>query len=418
MITLGGAAATHSARRAPVNVLVVNCGSSSLKFFLLTMPEGREIASGVVERIGAVAALATFQVGDEKPVRHSLDAADHGAALDFLLTRLRDHPDIEGDGNVEAVGHRVVHGGEQFAESVLIDDEVITAIRDAFDLAPLHNPANLKGILAAQKAFPGVPHIAVFDTAFHQSLKPEAFLYALPNRLYRRHKMRRYGFHGTSYAYVSRRLYELAGLQPEASRVIVCHLGNGCSMAAIRNGRSVDTSMGMTPLCGLVMGTRCGDIDPSLIFDIVDKEEMTLADVHALLNRYSGLLGLSGYAGDMRDLLAEAASGDARCQQAVDVFCYQIKRYLGMYMAALNGCDAIAFTAGIGTFSDVIRGRVCADLEGLGIELDAERNKAADGAEAKISTDDSGVQVWVVPTNEELVIAQDSMKLVPGVCRT
>ncbi len=375
------------------------------------MPEGVEIASGHVERIGAVAALATFQVGDDKPMRESLDAGDHGAALEFLLKQLRDHPGIEGDGNVEAVGHRVVHGGEQFAESVLIDEEVITAIRDAFDLAPLHNPANLKGIQAAQHAFPKVPHIAVFDTAFHQSLKPEAYLYALPNRLYRRHKMRRYGFHGTSYAYVSRRLYELAALKPDASKVIICHLGNGCSMAAIRDGKSVDTSMGMTPVAGLVMGTRCGDIDPSLIFDIVDKEEMTLAEVHALLNRYSGLLGLSGYAGDMRDLLEEADKGDARCQQAVEVFCYQIKRYLGMYMAALNGCDAIAFTAGIGTYSDIIRAQVGADLDGLGINMDVARNQSANGSEAKISTDDSPVQVWVVPTNEELVIAQDAMKL-------
>ncbi len=394
-----------------MNILVVNCGSSSLKFDLLTMPEGREIASGHVERIGAVAALATFQVGDDKPMRESLDAGDHSAALEFLLQQLRDHPGIEGDGNVEAVGHRVVHGGEQFAESVLIDEEVITAIRDAFDLAPLHNPANLKGIQAAQQAFPDVPHIAVFDTAFHQTLAPRAYLYALPNRLYRRHKMRRYGFHGTSYAFVSRRLYELAGLQPDASKVIICHLGNGCSMAAIRDGKSVDTSMGMTPVAGLVMGTRCGDIDPSLIFDIVDKEEMTLAEVHALLNRYSGLLGLSGYAGDMRDLLEEADKGDVRCQQAVEVFCYQIKRYLGMYMAALNGCDAIAFTAGIGTYSDVIRAQVCADLDGLGIELDAGRNASGNGSETKISADDNRVQVWVVPTNEELVIAQDAMKL-------
>lgn len=375
------------------------------------MPDGTEVASGHVERIGAVTSLGTFKVGDQKPIRQSLDAGDHGAALDFLLQHLRDHPDIEGDGKVEAVGHRVVHGGEQFAESVLIDDEVIDAIRDAFDLAPLHNPANLKGIRAAQAAFPRVPHVAVFDTAFHQTLKPEAYLYALPNRLYRRHKMRRYGFHGTSYAYVSRRLYELAGLDPENSRVIVCHLGNGCSMAAIRNGKSVDTSMGMTPLSGLVMGTRSGDIDPSLVFDIVDKEEMTLAEVHALLNRYSGLLGLSGYAGDMRDLLEEATRGDTRCRQAVDVFCYQVKRYLGMYLAALNGCDAIVFTAGIGTNSDVVRGKICAELNGLGIELNAQKNEEGSGSESKISSDNSAVEVWVIPTNEELVIAQDAMKL-------
>ncbi len=394
-----------------MNVLVINAGSSSLKMDLIDAEARATRAKGLVERIGAVSALASFGVGDEKPRRFSLDAADHGAALDFLLQQLRDHPAIEGDGAVAAVGHRVVHGGERFADAALIDEEVLDAIRDAFDLAPLHNPANLRGIEAARRAFPNVPHVAVFDTAFHQTLPPEAYLYALPNRLYRRHKMRRYGFHGTSHYYVSRRLYDLAGLAIGSSRVITCHLGNGCSLAAIRDGRSVDTSMGMTPLEGLVMGTRSGDLDPGIVFEIVEKEEMTLAEVHALLNRYSGLLGLSGYAADMRDLLAQAADGDVRCRQAIDVFCYRIKGYLGRYLAVLGGCDAVVFTAGIGTYAAPIRAQVCAGLEGLGLVLDPARNEAASGAEAKISTDDSPIQAWVIPTNEELVIALDTRRL-------
>jgi acetate kinase len=294
---------------------------------------------------------------------------------------------------------------------VRIDDEVIEAIREAYDLAPLHNPANLKGIRAAQKAFPDVPQVAVFDTAFHQTLPPEAYLYALPSRLYRRHRIRRYGFHGTSHYFVSRRLYELAGLDKQNSRVVTLHLGNGCSACAIRDGRSVDTSMGMSPLEGLVMGTRSGDLDPSVLFEIMDKEEMTLAELHTMLNRYAGLLGLSGYAADMRDLLAEAADGDVRCQQAVDVFCYRIKSYLGRYLAVLGGLDAVAFTAGIGTYAAPIRAQVLDGLGGLGIVLDPEANAAADGREMRISTPESPVQAWVVPTNEELVIALDTLKL-------
>ena len=393
-----------------MNVLVINCGSSSLKFDVLDVEAGETLASGQVERIGAVSSLASVQVGDHARERKALQAADHAEALRFVMkTLFESEPRLEAP--IGAVGHRVVHGGEHFADSVLIDDEVIEAIRDAFDLAPLHNPANLRGIRAAMEALPDVPHVAVFDTAFHQTLPEHAYLYAIPNRLYRRHKIRRYGFHGTSHRYVSRRLIGLAGLDPHDSRVITAHLGNGASMAAIRNGRSVDTSMGMTPMAGLVMGTRCGTIDPSIVFDLVEKEEMTLAEVHTLLNRYSGLLGLSGYASDMRDLLQEAAKGDARCQLAVDVFCFRARGYIGMYLATLNGCDALAFTAGIGEHSPEIRSHICADLDGLGIRLDEARNRAAVGTEARISADDSAVQVWVVPTNEELVIAQDTHKI-------
>jgi acetate kinase len=397
-------------------VLVLNAGSSSLKMDLLDADTRRTLAAGQVERIGAVSSLASFRIGDAKAVRSTLAAPDHTAALDALLGMLRDARTAEGGALpiVEAVGHRVVHGGEQFAESVRIDGEVVEAIRDAFDLAPLHNPANLSGITAAQRLFPGVPQVAVFDTAFHQTIPPEAYLYALPNRLYRRHKIRRYGFHGTSHQYVSRRLAELAGLDPATARVVVLHLGNGCSACAVRGGRSVDTSMGMTPLEGLVMGTRSGDLDPSVVFEIVGKEEMTLAEVQTMLNRYSGLLGLSGYAADMRDLLAEADAGDARCRQAVDVFCYRVKSYLGRYMAALGGLDAVAFTAGIGTFAAPIRAQVLAGLEGLGMTLDPAANDAASGTEARITTAESRVPVWVVPTNEELVIALDTQRLARG----
>ncbi|MEO0557432.1 MAG: acetate kinase [Bacteroidota bacterium] len=389
-------------------VLVLNAGSSSLKVDVIDAAARTTLAEGHVERIGAVTALGSFAVGGAKPERRSLSASDHIAALEFVLKEIHESDDL---GQIEAVGHRVVHGGENFAESALITAEVVDAIRDAFDLAPLHNPANLRGIRAAQAAFPDVPQVAVFDTAFHQTLPPEAYLYAIPNRLYRRHKVRRYGFHGTSHYYVSRRLYELADLDKTDSCVVTLHLGNGCSACAIENGRSVDTSMGMTPLDGLVMGTRAGDLDPSIIFDIVEKEEMSLAEVQTLLNRYSGLLGLSGYAADMRDLLSEAADGDVRCQQAIDVFCHRVRGYIGQYLATLGRLDGIAFTAGIGTYAAPIRAKILQGLQGLGIELDAEANRAASGQEARITTGASPVPVWVVPTNEELVIAIDTMKL-------
>lgn len=393
-----------------MNILVINCGSSSLKFDILDVDARETLAEGLVERIGAVSSLASMRVGEGKKQRRSLKAADHTEALHFVMRAL-----FEGDDKldvaIDAVGHRVVHGGEEFADSVLIDDEVIEAIRDAFDLAPLHNPANLRGIQAAMEEVPNVPHVAVFDTAFHQTLPEHAYLYAIPNRLYRRHKIRRYGFHGTSHYYVSRQLYDLTEIDKANSRVITAHLGNGCSMAAIKNGRSVDTSMGMTPLAGLVMGTRSGTIDPSIIFDLVDKEELTLTEVHTLLNKYSGLLGLSGYAADMRDLLAEADKGDRRCRQAVNVFCSRAKGYIGQYLAVLNGADALVFTAGIGENSPRVRARICDGLDNLGIRIDPKRNEATVGTAGRISTDDSAVQVWAIPTNEELVIAIDTQKI-------
>lgn len=392
-----------------MHVLVINCGSSSLKFDVINIDSQETVVRGIVERIGALNSLANWEI-DGKKHREAVNAPTHTEAAKVVLDLLfQGEKPLSPD--IDAVGHRVVHGGEQFSDSTLLDDSVKEAIRDAFDLAPLHNPANLLGIEAAEAIFTDVPHVAVFDTAFHQTLPPTAYLYAIPNRLYRRHKMRRYGFHGTSHYYVSRRLYELAGIDKDNSRVITTHLGNGCSVAAIRNGRSVDTSMGMTPLAGLVMGTRCGTIDPGLVFDLVDKEDATLSEVHTLLNRYSGLLGLSGYAADMRDLLEEADRGDQRCKQAVEIFCYRARGFLGQYLAALNGADAIVFTAGIGENSPRIREMICAEMDALGITIDRDKNEAAVGKIGKISTDDSSVQVWSIPTNEELVIAIDAAKI-------
>ncbi len=392
-------------------VLVINSGSSSLRFALMDCESGRRTAHGYVERIGAVSSIATYEIDGGSRERLSVKAKDHGAAMEMVLEFLIGHEaaPVQSADDVNAVGHRVVHGGERFSEAVRIDDEVVNAIADAFDLAPLHNPANLKGIEAARRALPNAVHVAVFDTAFHQTMPASAFSYALPERLRRRHRIRRYGFHGPSHYYVSRRLYEISGIGMDDSRVITCHLGNGASMCAIRNGESVDTSMGLTPLSGLVMGTRCGDVDASVVFELVEKDELPLSEVHTLLNRHSGLLGLSGYASDMRDLLKEAAAGDARCRHAIDVFCYRARAYLGQYMAVLNGCDGIVFTAGIGEHSPEVRGRICAELENLGVRLDDARNRDGVGVEARISADNSSVQVWVIPTNEELVIAQDAL---------
>ena len=394
-------------------VLVINSGSSSLRFALLDCESGRCATRGYVERIGAVSSIATYEIDGGLRERLSVKARDHGAAMEMVLEFLIGHEaaPIESADDVKAVGHRVVHGGERFAEAVCVDDEVVSAIADAFDLAPLHNPANLKGIEAARRALPKAMHVAVFDTAFHQTMPARAYSYALPERLRRRHRIRRYGFHGPSHYFVSRRLYEISDIGLDDSRVITCHLGNGASMCAIRSGESVDTSMGLTPLSGLVMGTRCGDVDASVVFELVEKDELALSEVHTLLNRHSGLLGLSGFSSDMRDLLQEAAAGDARCRHAIDVFCYRARAYIGQYMAVLNGCDGLVFTAGIGEHSPDVRAQICAGLESLGVRLDEVRNRDAVGIEAKISADGSGVEVWVIPTNEELVIARAAFEV-------
>jgi acetate kinase len=395
-------------------VLVINCGSSSVKYNLIETSEERDVCKGIIERIGAVTSIVKHEPVGKKHTKDTRVISNHSEALQEIMSYLLspDNEIISSPSDIKAVGHRVVHGGEMFKDSVLIDDDVTEAIEQAFDLAPLHNPPNLKGIQAAKENLPKVPHVAVFDTAFHHSLPAHAYLYGIPNRLYRRYKIRRYGFHGTSHYYVSRQFYKITDKPVAETKVITCHLGNGASIAAINGGKSVDTSMGFTPLSGLVMGTRSGDIDPSILFYIVEKEELPLNSLHALLNRHSGLLGLSGYASDMRDLIAEAKNGDRRCQQAIDVFCYKIKQYIGSYIASMNGCDAIIFTAGIGENSPLIRKQSLENMGYLGIEVDDERNENAEGGTIqKISTDGSKTEVYIIPTNEELVIAIDTAKI-------
>lgn len=395
-------------------VLVINCGSSSVKYNLIETEDERDICKGVVERIGAVTSIVKHEPVGKKHTKDTRIISDHTEALQEIMSFLMDPENqiIESPSDIKAVGHRVVHGGEMFKDSVLIDDDVLTAIEQAFDLAPLHNPPNLKGIQAARKNLPDVPHVAVFDTAFHHSLPPKSYLYGIPNRLYRRYKIRRYGFHGTSHYYVSRQYYKLIDKPVEETKVITCHLGNGASIAAIDGGKSVDTSMGFTPLSGLVMGTRSGDIDPSILFYLVEKEELPLNNLHALLNRHSGLLGLSGYASDMRDLISEAENGDRRCQQAIDVFCYKIKQYIGSYIATMNGCDAIIFTAGIGENASLIREQSLEDMDQLGIKIDKKKNRDIErGVIQKINSTDSLTDIYVIPTNEELVIAIDTAKI-------
>lgn len=395
-------------------VLVINCGSSSVKYNLIDTSNEADICKGIVERIGAVTSIVKHEPLEGNRRKETKVISSHTEALqeilDFLMSS--DNRLISSPSDIKAVGHRVVHGGEKFKDAVLIDDVVKEAIEQAFDLAPLHNPPNLKGIEAAEDRLPDIPQVAVFDTAFHHSIPPHAYLYGIPNRLYRRHKIRKYGFHGTSHYFVSRQYYKLTDKPKAETRVITCHLGNGASIAAIKGGDSIDTSMGFTPLSGMVMGTRSGDLDPSILFYIIEKEEIQLNSLHAMLNRHSGLLGLSGYASDMRDLIAEARNGDRRCQQAIDVFCYDIKKYVGSYIGVMNGCDAILFTAGIGENSPLIRKKALADMENLGIRIDEKRNESVQPGEiSKISTDSSTIEVYVVPTNEELVIAIDAAKI-------
>lgn len=395
-----------------MKILVINCGSSSIKYQLIDSDQKETLCKGLVERIGAVTSIIKQEFKDEKPVKKSMAIDNHAVALKVIMELLieADNDYLHSLDEIEAVGHRVVHGGETFKDSVLIDEDVEEAIEHAFDIAPLHNPPNLQGIRAAKKHLPDVPHVAVFDTAFHHSIPQHAYLYGIPNRLYRRYKIRRYGFHGTSHYYVSRQYYKLSGKPKEGSKIITCHLGNGGSITAIKDGDSYDTSMGFTPLEGLVMGTRSGDIDPSILFYLIEKEELSLANVHALLNKHSGLLGISGYAADMRDLIDEAENGDRRCREAIDVFCYRAKKYIGSYIAALNGVDAIIFTGGIGENAPKIREQILSEMDGMGVKVDTSRN-ANLPENKKINTEDSNTEIYVIPTNEELVIAIDSAKI-------
>jgi len=407
-----------------MNILVLNAGSSTLKFQLIStdldrIQENRDdrLCRGLVERIGgeAIVAVETHRGPGQK---FTTSLPDIPASLNYLVRWIVSEEsgitEVRSLADIHAVGHRVVHGGELFAESTLVTDEVLKGIESCIDLAPLHNANNLKGILAARVVFgPKLPQVAVFDTAFHQSLPEYAFLYAVPYHLYRRHHIRRYGFHGTSHRYVAERYRALRGLSKEQTHVITLHLGNGCSATAIRGGRSIDTSMGMTPLEGLVMGTRSGDIDPAIINLIATKEGLSIQEVESLLNTQSGLLGISGLTNDMRVLLEEMTDHeDRRARLAIEVFCYRARKYIGAFLASMGGADAIIFTGGIGENSPEIRRRISEDLEWVGLKLDDVRNRHMVGSEGQITTDNSTLHAFVIPTDEELLIARDTLRCI------
>lgn len=403
-----------------MNVLVINCGSSSLKYQLFDMTDEHVLAKGLAERIGegngAVGHL-THQAEGKPTFAQEVTFAHHEAALAACIAKLTDaqYGAVSSLEEINAVGHRVVHGGEHFSGSVIIDEEVLTVVRECIELAPLHNPPNLEGIEAAQHLLPHCPQIAVFDTAFHATLPPHAYHYAIPKEYYEKFGIRRYGFHGTSHRFVSREAERLLGApsSPEGHRLVTVHLGNGCSISAVKGGKCVDTSMGMTPLEGLVMGTRSGDVDPALVQQLADRLNTDAAGVTTILNKKSGLLGLSGISNDMRDLLD---SGDDNARLAVDVFCYRIRKYIGAYAAAMGGLDAVVFTAGIGENAPVVREKVCRGLEFLGAELDPDLNNNGSGTR-DISRPDARCRLLVVATNEELLIARDTKELLSNGAR-
>jgi acetate kinase len=413
-----------------MNILVINCGSSSVKFQivrtdldLIEKNQDKRLASGYLERIGTQA-LVTLQSEGQLKIKQAVPLRDHRQALDFIL-RWIISPEAKINGitslaDIHAVGHRVVHGAEKFTMSVSIDDKVIEGIQDCIDLAPLHNPANLKGILAARDLLGlGIPQVAVFDTAFHSTMPETSYLYAIPYQLYRRHKIRKYGFHGTSHRYIAYRYRLLANVEREKVNIITMHLGNGCSACAIKEGESIDTSMGLTPLEGLVMGTRGGDMDPAILEFLHHKEGMTLNEIDAVLNKQSGLLGLSGLTNDMRDLLAEEHEHqDRRARLAIDIFCGRARKYIGAYLAEMHGADAVVFAGGIGENSSEIRKRICEGLEWFGLTIDEKTNtEIVNGKEGVISTKDSKLKAYVIPTNEELLIARDTVRCVKNVPR-
>src|ERR1041384_1327269 len=412
-----------------MNVLVLNCGSSSVKFQIIATDldmistnTDQRLARGSLERIGGES-IVSLQASSREKQLSTARLRDTRAAVEFIQ-RWACSPEgpeqIQSVADIHAVGHRVVHGGEHFKHSVTIDEAVLRAIEDCIELAPLHNPTNIKGIQAARDVFgQGLPQVAVFDTAFHQTLPESAYLYAIPYQLYRRYRIRRYGFHGTSHRYVAYRYRQLKKIQRDETNVITIHLGNGCSIAGIRRGDSIDTSMGLTPLEGLVMGTRSGDIDPAIVDFISVKEGLSAREVETLLNKQSGLLGISGLTNDMRELLAEEKeNNDRRAHLAIEVFCYRVRKYIGAWLAATGGADALIFTGGIGENSPEVRQRICNGLEWMGVELDNEKNLSArNGFEGDISKPESRFSAYVIPTDEELLIARDTVRCVKGVAQ-
>lgn len=395
-----------------MNVLVINCGSSSLKFQLIDSESEMVLAKGLCERIGIDGSLTYQPAGGEK-VKSEKDMPTYTEAIKYVIDALTDSETgvVKSLDEIGAVGHRMVHGGEKFASSVVITEEVKKAVEECNDLAPLHNPANLIGVNACEELMPNTPMVGVFDTAFHQTMPEKAYMYGLPYAYYDKYKVRRYGFHGTSHSFVSKRAAEISGKSYDAVKTIVCHLGNGASVCAVLNGKSVDTSMGLTPLEGLVMGTRSGDIDPAIMEFIAKKENLDIEGLMKVLNKDSGVYGLSGLSSDFRDLSSAAAEGNKQAQIALKVFSYRVAKYVGSYAAAMNGVDNIVFTAGIGENDHEVREEVCSYLQFLGIELDKEAN-AKRGEEVMISTPDSKVKVYVIPTNEELAIARETVALV------
>ncbi|MGP1488020.1 MAG: acetate kinase [Peptoanaerobacter stomatis] len=396
-----------------MNILVINCGSSSLKYQFIDMKDESVLAKGLVERIGIEGSVLKHErTGmDKETIKQSIP--DHNVALKLVIDALMNekYGAIKDLSEINAVGHRVVHGGEAFACSVVIDEKVKKSLEDCIDLAPLHNPPNLVGINACEKILPNVPMVAVFDTAFHQTMPASSYLYALPYEYYTKHKIRRYGFHGTSHLYVSRRAADMLGKKPEDVNIITCHLGNGASITAVEKGKSIDTSMGFTPLEGLIMGTRTGDMDPAIVTFLMEKEKLSAKDVDSIMNKKSGVLGLSGVSSDFRDIEQEAEKGNERAQIALDCFHNRVKKYIGAYMAELGHVDAIVFTAGLGENSAESREEICKGMEFLGIELDTEENKVR-GKEKIVSKESSKIKIMVIPTNEELVIARDTLALI------
>lgn len=396
-----------------MKVLVLNCGSSSLKYQLIDMSNESVLCKGLVERIGIDGSVLKHEK-DGLDGKHvvEVEMKDHKDAIKHVLEAVA-HPEVgavKEMSEIEAVGHRIVHGGEKFASSALLTDEVIEAINECVELAPLHNPANLMGVEACKAILPDVPQVGVFDTAFHQSMPKKAFIYGLPHELYTKYGVRRYGFHGTSHLYVSQKAAEMLGKPIEELKIVTCHLGNGASLTAVDGGKSVDTSMGLTPLEGLIMGTRCGDIDPAIVPFVMKKEGLDADGIDKLMNKQSGVYGMTGISSDFRDIEDAANNGDEKAQVALDAYCHKVKKYIGSYVAAMNGVDAIVFTAGLGENGISMREMICKDMDFFGIKLDAEKNNVR-GKERVISTDDSKVKVLLIPTNEELMIARDTVRL-------
>lgn len=397
-----------------MKILVLNCGSSSIKYALYDMDDRSVMAQGGIERVGMEGAFVKVKLpnGEKRTIEHDIPEHTEGVKLIFSLLTDKAIGAIKSLEEIDAVGHRMVHAGEKFAHSVVIDDEVIKAYEECIDLAPLHNPANLKGVNAVRSLMPNMPQVGVFDTAFHQTMPKHAFMYALPYELYEKYGIRRYGFHGTSHRYVSARACEYLGLDYEKQRIITCHIGNGGSVAAIKNGKCIDTSMGLTPLEGIMMGTRSGNVDAGALVYLQKKLGLSADELSDLLNKKSGMLGISGISSDMREVREAAENGNERAKLAISMYTYCIKKYVGAYAAAMGGCDIIVFTAGVGENQDIVRELVCTDMEYMGVKMDVEKNSKIRAEEAVLSMPESKVKIVLIPTDEELMIASDTMSLV------